>query len=726
MIDNVCDVNMSEELTQKGLLENGLILGNYEYYNIGNTTLKQLKKAKIIPNEDYEEYEKRRPDALLVDRSSPLQIKILAVIEFKDPSKFQTTKDQIYAIEECNDLCQVLNATVGIATDNSAFIWFNPKHDDPSNEYPDRTKQIKRSYSRIKDEKDFDYISEFIINQSTAEPDPEKLEPTTLSSIKNLDLVCKHLSFNNSTLEVDAKLVDATKLSKEIWQDLWSVTGATPEKCLYTFLELFIFKYLSDLAVISEDSSGNKVNFSHILELGPPVSLKNYSQNVLPFLKEMFPESDTDHTTIVGEGLVLNPDVIDHGVVFHKILKKFEAFGKLKNLNPNFKSKVFEEFMKQSISKKDLGQFFTPRNIIEAILRISDIEKLESNSVICDPACGVGGFILEPLKTIANGVDFYYPISGNEINPRHKMIGFDKGFEDEEKLTIILAKANMLIFLSELLKNNIGMSKNFAKLFNSTFKLFTTTILGTLSQIEYNKYDLILTNPPYVTSGSSNFKIAIRNEARYRNFYKINGLGKESLFLEWIINSLKPGKKAFVVIPDGIVNRNDSKLRDFIIKECIIDGIISLPVNTFYTTSKKTYILAITKKNFTTSTTRQQNVQSENVFTYLISNVGETLDVNRFPIPENNLGEMVSLFNQFKGAKDDVTFKNKPRCKIQPFEKFDPKNHWAVDRWWTRAEQVDLGIEEEEAVVSLEEFTEITKDLEITIHGLSEELEKFK
>jgi len=717
---------MSEELTQKELLKNGLILGNYEYYSIGSTTLKQLKKAKIIPNKDYEAYEIRRPDALLVDRSSPSQIKIIAVIEFKDPSKFQTTKDQIYAIEECNDLCQVLNATVGIATDNSEFIWFNPKHDDPSNEYSDRTNEIKRSYSRIKDEKDFDYISEFKIDQTASETNKENLTPKTLSSIKNLDLVCEYISSENSKLEVDAKLVDATKLSKKIWQDLWSVTGATPEKCLYTFLELFIFKYLSDLGVISKDRSGNKVNFSHILELGPSVSLKNYSENVVPFLKEMFPESDTDNTTIVGEGSVLNSEVSDHGVVFHKILKKFEDFGELKNLNPNFKSRVFEEFMKQSISKKDWGRFFTPRNIIEAILRISDIEKLESNSVICDPACGVGGFILEPLKTQANGVDFYYPISGNQINPRHEMIGFDKGFEDEEKLTIILAKANMLIFLSELLKNNSGMSKNFAALFNSTFKLFTTTILGTLSKIEYDKYDLILTNPPYVTSGSSNLKEAIKDNATYTDFYKINGLGVESLFLEWIINSLKPGKKAFVVIPDGIVNRNDSKLRYFIRKECIIDGIISLPVNTFYTTSKKTYILAITKKNFTTSTTRQQNVQSENVFTYLISNVGETLDVNRFPISENDLGEMVSLFNQFKGAKDVVTFKNKPRCKIQPFEKFDPKNHWAVDRWWTRAEQVDLGIEEEEVVVSLEEFTEITKDLEITIHGLSEELEKFQ
>lgn len=51
------------------------------------------------------------------------------------------------------------------------------------------------------------------------------------------------------------------------------------------------------------------------------------------------------------------------------------------------------------------------------------------------------------------------------------------------------------------------------------------------------------------------------------------------------------------VVPDGIMNRsNDKKLRDFILEQCEIDAVISLPLNTFFTTNKKTYILALTKK----------------------------------------------------------------------------------------------------------------------------------
>ena len=147
------------------------------------------------------------------------------------------------------------------------------------------------------------------------------------------------------------------------------------------------------------------------------------------------------------------------------------------------------------------------------------------------------------------------------------------------------------------MKENSTISEKFAEVFNSTFKLLSGSILGTLSLTEKDKYDLILTNPPYVTSGSSNYKEAIKSDSRLSEFYKINAMGVEGLFMEWIIKSLKPSKKAFVIIPDGILNRqNDSKLRKFIREECIIDAIMSLPINAFYTTPKKTYILAITKK----------------------------------------------------------------------------------------------------------------------------------
>lgn len=108
---------------------------------------------------------------------------------------------------------------------------------------------------------------------------------------------------------------------------------------------------------------------------------------------------------------------------------------------------------------------------------------------------------------------------------------------------------------------------------------------------------MILTNPPYVMSGSSNLKEEIAKDDALKKYFSISAMGIEGLFMEWIVRALKPGKKAFIVIPDGIMNRsNDKKLRDFILEQCNIDAVISLPLNTFFTTNKKTYILALTKK----------------------------------------------------------------------------------------------------------------------------------
>lgn len=714
---------MSEELIQKGLAEHGLIIGNYEFYNIGNTTLNQLKKYKIIPNKNYKEYSSRRPDSLLVDRRNKKNIKVIQVIEHKDNEKFQSERDKIETIQQCNDLCQVLSAEIGIATDSSSFIWFNPSHPSQENEYFDETTSKKRSYTIIKDENGNDFIKEFLIDQKQDEQDITKLNVKTKKSLQNLELVRKSVSATNSQI-IQERTKDPTNIAKQIWQDVWSVTGATPERCLYTFVELFIFKYLSDLNILIEDDKGNKINFKDIFALEEEKAFKNYSQNVRPYLKVMFPESKEDGTTIIN-GTVLNVNVPEHSKVFYKILKKFDSFGEMKKIDPNFKSRVFEEFMKETISKKNWGQFFTPRTIIDAMIEISDIDKLDNGSCICDPACGVGGFILEPLKVMEDGVSFYYSVEGNEILSKYNFLGFDKGFEKEEQLTIILAKANMLIFLSELIKKNPNMSEKFSNLFNTTFKLLSNTILGTLSYVESDKYDLILTNPPYVTSGSSNYKQVIKGDNKYRDFYKVNATGVEGLFLEWIIRSLKPSKKAFVIIPDGILTRsNDNKLRALIKNECIIDGIISLPVNAFYRNPKKTYILAITKKREKSADEREEHKQTEPVFTYLVSNIGETLDVNRFPIEgDNDLNEMVSLFNQFKGAKSSFQSQSK-RCMIQPIEKFNPDNHWSVDRWWARDEKIALGVIERGIIMTIDEFKEKVQDIEKKMHELNEQLEE--
>jgi len=195
-------------------------------------------------------------------------------------------------------------------------------------------------------------------------------------------------------------------------------------------------------------------------------------------------------------------------------------------------------------------------------------------------------------------------------------------------------------------------------------------------------------------------------------------MGVEGLFMEWIVRALKPNGKAFVVIPDGILNRiNDKNLRKFISDECYIDGIISLPIKTFFTNMKKTYILILTKKN------RNTDIQNTPVFTYIVSNIGETLDVHRFEIPQNDLDEAVNLFNQFKGSKK--AFKsNAERCKIQPISRFKPEDHWSIDRWWSKEEKVKLGIIEEENSMNLVDFSALLAEVSNSINEYQEEIKQ--
>ena len=200
-------------------------------------------------------------------------------------------------------------------------------------------------------------------------------------------------------------------------------------------------------------------------------------------------------------------------------------------------------------------------------------------------------------------------------------------------------------------------------------------------------------------------------------------MGIEGLFMEWIIRALKPNGKAFIVVPDGIMNRsNDKKLRDFILEQCEIDAVISLPLNTFFTTNKKTYILALTKKApVMVDGVPTLQRQTSPVFTYLCSEIGETRDVYRFDINQNDLQVASDLFNMFKGVKtsfaNTLNMIGDRRCKISSIDDFYNGTHWCVERWWNHEERQALGIEEESKTIGVNDFRVLLAD---TINTLSE------
>ena len=116
----------------------------------------------------------------------------------------------------------------------------------------------------------------------------------------------------------------------------------------------------------------------------------------------------------------------------------------------------------------------------------------------------------------------------------------------------------------------------------------------------------------------------------------------------------------------------------------IIDGLVRLPEQTFYTTPSVTYIVALTKKKNPTIE------QKAPIFVYYIREIGETRDTERKPAP-NDLVDMAEEFSVFMAGKG-IFEPSSNFCKVVPIEVFASRNRWDVDHLWTPKELADLGV----------------------------------
>ena len=669
---------MSEELLQTIPQK----VGKYTYYRLGSTTLNQLKNTGIIPQHNYGQFGAKKPDGLVL-----YQDRVRAVVEYKQPQELRTERDIAEAINQEIDVAKAL-CKILIVTDSTKSYWINALNGE-----------------FIKDSRGEDLRTLF-------HPFAVK-EISTVEYL--LDEIEGSISLYNSTIQSN-RLIDPTPISTRLWQTIWVATGKAPIKCLYNVVELFIFKFLSDLQILPNDLAFNYLY--NKAKDNPAEALEFYAQNSRRRIYRLFPEG-SDGTTIINGTIFVTESGepnLSQSILFFKCLdhlqKYTEEFGSLTKIDKQFKTKLYESFLNQEVEA--LGQYFTPRKVIQSVIRMAGIDEAGfqyREKRFCDPFCGVGGFPLEMLNMNDGMLKYYAPGPDGNIRLPFVVHGFDKGFERDDERTIILAKANMLIYLAELLFTNPSRTNEFAKIFNDTFTLFKDN-LGTFGHIikdEEKKYDMILSNPPYVTSGSSIIKEEIQKTPATLNEYPVSGLGLESLSIEWVIKSLKRGGQAFLIIPDGILARTNGKtLRDHILRECFLNAIVSLPKRTFFANAKDTYILAVTKKN------DPNDVQTDPVFTYLVSNIGERLtSVRRDEIDLNDLPEMETLYRLFSGAPaaGELVASQSARCKVFPIAKFRESRHWVINRWWTR-DEVSLLEADSQRSVGKQEFDAVFAELQ--------------
>ncbi|HLA87849.1 MAG TPA: class I SAM-dependent DNA methyltransferase [Anaerolineales bacterium] len=221
-------------------------------------------------------------------------------------------------------------------------------------------------------------------------------------------------------------------------------------------------------------------------------------------------------------------------------------------MDVDVKGAAFEGLLERAASegKKGAGQYFTPRVLIQSIVRVMKPDPRDSRDfTICDPACGTGGFLVcayewlmeqtkggamerKDIKRVKTST--YY---GQDLVPRPRRL------------------ALMNLFLH-------GIEAN--------IYLGDTIYEPNKSEL----YNCILTNPPFGTKGA--------NQAPERDDFTIETSNKQLNFVQHVMNTLKPGGRAAMVLPDNCLFEDKAgEVFKILTQDCNLHTVLRLPRGTF-------------------------------------------------------------------------------------------------------------------------------------------------
>lgn len=235
-------------------------------------------------------------------------------------------------------------------------------------------------------------------------------------------------------------------------------------------------------------------------------------------------------------------------------------------------SQIYEGLLlKMGEKGNDGGQFFTPREVIRAIV---EVIAPKVGDTVCDPCCGTGGFLAQAYEFMRDGLGAN--ATGDQIDTlKHKTFyGREK-----ENLVYPIALANLVLH---------GIDEPHLWHGNT---LTREEIYSGLYQNAPGQFDVILTNPPF--GGKEG------EDAQIRFAYKSRAT--EVLFLQDVMETLKPGGRCAIVLPEGILFQTNQdafvKTKRRLLDTCDLWCVLSLPGGVFTATGAgvKTNVLFFTK-----------------------------------------------------------------------------------------------------------------------------------
>ena len=339
-----------------------------------------------------------------------------------------------------------------------------------------------------------------------------------------------------------------------------------------------------------------------------PTKMFNVVRNdVFPFIKNLNNSSSSSYSKFMKDAvfMIQNP---------RTLLKVIEGIDGLDMNNRDAMGDVYEYVLGKMAASGTNGQFRTPRHIIRMMV---ELMKPTLKDVICDPAMGSAGFIVESAKYVQ---EVYKQELLKKENTQHFKKGMFHGFDTDSTMLRIGAMNLMLHGADD---PDISYQDSLSA-----------------DNTDTDKYTLCLANPPF--AGSVDKEIISKSLSAIAPTTKT-----ELLFVALFIRMLQLGGRCASIVPDGVLFGN-SKAHKAVRKELVdkhrLQAVISMPSGVFKPyAGVSTAILIFTKTNAG---------GTDKVWFYDMKADGFSLDDKRNPTTENDIPDVISRFHNLAGEEE--------------------------------------------------------------------------
>lgn len=413
-----------------------------------------------------------------------------------------------------------------------------------------------------------------------------------------------------------------------VWDSFWSGGISNPLEVIEQITYLLFIRRLDELQTRAEKKARitgkienptflpeqEHLRWSRFKNTDPEVMFRTLGDEVFPFLRGLGGDNST-----FGEHMKDARFTIPTPALLSKVVDMLDDIP-MDNRDTN--GDLYEYLLSQIASAGKNGQFRTPRHIIELMVKMAGPKP---NDEICDPACGTAGFLVAASEYVR---ETHAEALLDQAQRNHFHRSMFHGY-DFDSTMLRIGSMNMLLHGIEApdIRYRDSLSEGASE--------------------DTEKYTLILANPPF--AGSLDYESTSKDLQAVAKTKKT-----ELLFLALFLKLLKPGGRAAVIVPDGVLfgsTKAHKALRQILVEEQKLDAVVKLPSGVFKPyAGVSTAILFFTKTN---------SGGTDDVWFYDVRADGFSLDDKRNPIEDNDLPDVAARWLSL--AHDDSPERSRAR-----------------------------------------------------------------